>query len=87
MRRMEDATTIQAPKPDPGFVVALLLAVLSLLVTAYGVAIACGLWTIAPIVGGDVYNIIIAGIRGLAWIGAGFVAALLAILSFLLSRP
>lgn len=54
------------------------LGIAAVIFTVYGVAMACGFASTPLIVGGDAYNIIIAGIRGLAWIGAGIVAAVLA---------
>lgn len=84
---MENSTVSdESPKSDLGFAAALLLVLLSVIATAYGVALACGWIASSAIVGGDAYNIIIAGIRGVAWIGVGIVAVLLAISSFLLSR-
>ena len=62
---------------------------LSGLLAAYAfVAVSIGMFTaFAPKpIGGDAFNVIIAGIRGLAWIASAIVAAVLALLFFLGSR-
>ena len=88
IRRMEEPIENQPPvSPDFGITAAGLLAAAALLLAIYGVCVACGFVTVAPVVGGDAYNFIIAGIRGLAWISAGVVSALLAIIVFAFSRP
>ncbi len=62
---------------------------LSGLLAAYAfLAVFIGMFTaLAPKpVGGDAFSVIIAGIRGLAWIASAIVAAVLALFVYLASR-
>lgn len=63
-----------------------LLAIGSLLNVGYGIHITYTYNDASKVVGGDAYNFIIIGLRGLAWICTGIVSAILAILCFLAGK-
>lgn len=75
---MNEENVQKTSAADVAQVFAGMIGIAAILMTGYGVAIACGFSQPAVIVGGDAYNYLIAGVRGLAWIGAGIVAAVLA---------
>lgn len=83
---MEEENQNLAPRRSNS--VALLIfpvfAIISVLFTIYGLYVAYSYKEGDKVVGGDAYNFIILGLRGLAWVCAGAVSAIFAAIFLLM---